>query len=366
MKFVIKPFIQGERMFDRCGTVFSGYARDEFMTDWQTGDGGVVLVCDPGIVHEGYRLVISTDGAAVYASSEKGMHNGLADLFEMISPEDGTLYAEAADVTEAPDCSYRGVMIDLARQWHPLSYLLGYVDLCWKNRASHFQLHFTDFQSFTLPVRSLPKLSTEGRTYTREEIRTLVEYADARGITLVPEVDVPGHTTQFFAKYPEIFGNTGVLPASEEVFDAVRGIFSEVIEMFPNSPMIHIGGDEASIDLWDKCDRTKAYMKAHGISGYQEMYAEYIRILTDCIIGMGRTPVVWEGFAKEFNDRIDRRTIVTVFESLYQPAYDLAASGFTLINCSWKPLYIVTPSTHWTPEEIDALDPWRWDHWWEK
>ena len=87
---------------------------------------------------------------------------------------------------------------------------------------------------------------------------------------------------------------------------------------------------------------------------------------TDMILSMGRTPVVWEGFGKAYNDRIDRRTLVIAWESYYQPAYDLAAAGFTLINCSWKPLYIVTPSTCWSPEEIAAHDPWRWDHWWEK
>jgi len=193
-----------------------------------------------------------------------------------------------------------------------------------------------------------------------------VEYAQARGIELVPEVDVPGHSDPFFRNYPELFGNTGILPACDEVFDAIRSIFREVCEMFPNSSLIHIGGDEASIQAWEKCERTQAYMKAHQIANVQEMYAEYVRIVTDMILDMGKIPVVWEGFAKEYNDRIDRRTIVIAWESYYQPAYDLAEAGFTLINCSWQPLYICTPVKYWTPEEITAHDPWRWDHWWEK
>jgi hexosaminidase len=84
------------------------------------------------------------------------------------------------------------------------------------------------------------------------------------------------------------------------------------------------------------------------------------------ILSLGRTPVVWEGFSKEYDDRIDKRTIVIAWESYYQLAPELAEAGFTLINCSWKPLYIVTPDTHWTPEEIAALDPWQWDHWMQK
>ena len=346
--------------------VFAVYAGEAFGTDWTAGDGGLVLAKDETLPAEGYRMEAGETGVTIAAATEKGMHNGLADLFGRITSENGVLTIPALSVTDAPDCSYRGLMVDLARQWHPLPYILEYIDLCWKNRASHLQLHFTDSQSFTLPLSAFPDLSTEGRTYSREEIGVMVDYAKARGIKLVPEVDVPGHTTQFFKKYPELFGDTGVLPACEEVFDALRKIFREVTDLFPNSPWIHLGGDEADIGAWERCDRTKAYMAEHGIADIHEMYAEYIRIVTEMIFDLDRTPVVWEGFGKEYNDSIDRRTILIAWESYYQPAYDLAEAGFTLINCSWKPLYIVTPNTHWTPEEIASLDPWRWEHWWPK
>lgn len=365
-RYTINPVFRADPRFAGCAAVFCAYAKEALGLDWTEGDGGLTLTADESCGAEEYRLKIGPDGASLAAQAEKGMHNGLADLLSRMSREGEAIIAEEADLTDAPDCSYRGLMVDLARQWHPLSYVLSYIDLCWKNRASHLQLHFTDFQSFTLPVKSYPKLSTEGRTYTREEIGVMVDYAAARGITLVPEVDVPGHTAPFFDKYPELFGNTGVLPACPEVFEALRALFGEVAQMFPHSPWIHIGGDEASIGAWENCPRTQAYMKENGIADIHEMYAEYIRVLTDMIFALGRTPVVWEGFGKEYNDRIDRRTIVIAWESYYQPAYDLAAAGFTLINCSWKPLYIVTPRTFWSPEEIAAHDPWKWDHWWQK
>lgn len=362
----IRPVYEADASFAGCAQVFAEYAEETLGFAWTAGEGGLRLMADDTMPTEGYTLETTADGVTLAAASEKGMHNGLADLLGRLEKDEDGLYLPEMQITEVPDCSYRGLMVDLARQWHPLPYILQYIDLCWKNRATHLQLHFTDSQSFTLPMRAFPNLSTEGRTYTREEIGIMVAYAEKRGIQLVPEVDVPGHTTQFFAKYPEIFGNTGVLPACEEVFDALRTIFAEVAEMFPHSPWIHLGGDEAAIGGWENCERTKAYMQAHGIENIHEMYAEYIRIVTEMIFALDRTPVVWEGFAKEYNDRIDRRTIIIAWESYYQPAYDLAAAGFTLINCSWKPLYIVTPNTHWTPEEIYALDPWRWDHWWEK
>jgi len=362
----IKPVYRADSRFAGCAAVFCAYAREDLGAEWTEGDGGLRLEYEEGHGAEGYRIRISPDVAVLSAAAEKGMHNGLADLLSRMTREGDSIAAEACDRTEEPDCPWRGLMVDLARQWHPLPYVLSYVDLCWKNRASRLQLHFTDSQSFTLPMKAYPKLSTAGRTYTPEEIGILTDYAAARGITLVPEVDVPGHTGPFFSAYPELFGNTGVLPASDEVFDALRVIFGEVAELFPGSPWIHIGGDEASIGAWENCSRTQEWMKKNGVADIHEMYAEYIRVLTDMILSMGRTPVVWEGFGKAYNDRIDRRTLVIAWESYYQPAYDLAAAGFTLINCSWKPLYIVTPSTCWSPEEIAAHDPWRWDHWWEK
>lgn len=365
-KYAVAPVYAACEAFAGCAVVFADYAGEAFGVDWTAGEGGLNLIFDETLPREGYRMEAGESGVTIAASAAKGMHNGLADLLGKLEKSGDSLFVSAGSVTEAPDCSYRGLMVDLARQWHPLPYILEYIDLCWKNRASHLQLHFTDSQSFTLPISAYPNLSTEGRTYTREEIGVMVEYAGARGIKLVPEVDVPGHTAQFFKKYPEVFGNTGVLPACEEVFDALRTIFREVTEMFPDSEWIHLGGDEADIGAWEKCDRTKAYMKEHGIGNIHEMYAEYIRIVTEMIFDLDRTPVVWEGFAKEYNDRIDRRTILIAWESYYQPAWDLAEAGFTLINCSWKPLYIVTPDTHWTPEEIAALDPWRWEHWWPK
>lgn len=360
----LKPVYTAEAPFAGCAQVFAAYAKEAMGTEFTAGEGGLCLCADASLPPEGYRLSVRADGVTLAASGEKGMHNGLADLLAKLEKDGLTL--QETECTEVPDCSYRGLMVDLARQWHPLPYILQYIDLCWKNRATHLQLHFTDSQSFTLPLAAYPKLSTEGRTYSREEIAVMVEYAKARGIVLVPEVDVPGHTSQFFLKYPEVFGNAGVLPACEPVFDALRTIFAEVAEMFPDSPWIHLGGDEAAIGGWENCQRTQAYMAANGIGNIHEMYAEYIRIVTEMIFALDRMPVVWEGFAKEYNDRIDKRTILIAWESYYQPAYDLAAAGFTLINCSWKPLYIVTPDTHWTPAEIEALDPWRWDHWWDK
>ena len=262
---ILKPVYTAAARFAGCAQVFADYAEEALGTAFGAGEGGLCLTEDLSLPAEGYRLTVDEAGVTLAASEEKGMHNGLADLLARLTAAREGLTLPEGETVEAPDCSYRGLMVDLARQWHPLPYILQYIDLCWKNRATHLQLHFTDSQSFTLPIAAYPKLSTEGRTYSREDIAVMNAYARKRGILLVPEVDVPGHTTQFFVKYPEIFGETGVLPACEEVFDALRTIFAEVTEMFPDSPWIHLGGDEAAIGGWENCTRTKAYMAENGI-----------------------------------------------------------------------------------------------------
>ena len=356
--------ISSEPEFVKAGKAFAAYIKEDFGANMVKGTDGIRLCNNVHLPEEGYHLTTSQKGVEIFASTSRGINRGLSTLFQMIKKEDGSLKIPCVCITDAPDSPYRGQMIDLAREWHEPDYLFRYVDLCWRNRASHLQLHFTDDQQFTLPIESFPRIGTQ--RYTKEEIAKLVEYAEDRGIILVPEVDIPGHTTQWVKAYPKLFGTTKVLAASDEVFVALRQIFAEVHAMFPHSPWIHIGGDEAETGEWEKCPITQAYMKKKGIETVGELYAEYVRTAAEIVFELGCTPVVWEGFAKEFNDRIPKETIVIAWESLYQVPGDLAAAGFTMINCSWEPLYICTNDKYWPPEDIMKWNPWTWRNWWER
>ena len=377
-KVILPAFISADVELLAAADTFCEYAA-EIGVCFAKGEGGIALKKDSTLAKEEFCIKAGGEGVEIIAADLKAAHGALAVLLAEIEKADGGFALQQMQVNEAPDMFYRGLSVDLARQWHAPEYIIKYIDLCYFNRATHLQLHFTDDQSFTLPIKSFPLLSTEGRTYTIDDIAGFVKYANSRGIILVPEVDIPGHTEQFCRKYPEFFGtlsteqNTGnaeflfnILPADEEIFEALKLIFGEVAEMFPDSPYIHIGGDEAAVGCWEKCARTQSYMAKNGIKNIKEMYAEFIKKVTEMIFALGRTPIVWEGFAKEYNDRISKEVIVIAWESYYQPAYYLAEAGFRLINCSWKPLYIVTPDTCWTPDEIRAWDPWSWQHFWEK
>ena len=126
-QFEIRPVMKADPLFAGCAEVFAEYAEKRLGTAWRLGtaqegtEAGLTLARDDALPEEGYRLAVGESGAQIAASAEKGMHNGLADLLPRLSREGDSILAPALSLTEAPDCLWRGLMVDLARQWHPLN-----------------------------------------------------------------------------------------------------------------------------------------------------------------------------------------------------------------------------------------------------
>ncbi len=310
------------------------------------GDGGITFASDSSLEADTYTIHADAGGCSVTCGGREALGYALATLAQISEKCNGGVSVPFCDIWDKPESTWRGLSLDVARKWHPMRYLHGYVDLCFMLKVNRFQIHFTDDESYTLPSDEFPLLPTDNRHYSRNELAELCEHAKDLGVTIVPEVDMPGHSTQFTTIYPEVFGTHGITRASEETFDALKRLYAEVIAMFPDSPYIHIGGDEAILGRWNDCEESMAYMEAHGLPDIVALYSHYIARVTNDILSMGKTPVVWEGFRKEYNDMISKKVIVIGWESYYQLTPDLAKSGFPIINCSWKPMYIVSPWTH--------------------
>ncbi len=356
-----------EEAWQGAADAFGGYVEKVHGLSLQDGEGGIVLVKEEGIPAGGYRLDCGDTALTIRSSDLEGINRGLGTVLQGMQPaqQEGCLLFPDVSLQDAPDSSHRGLLVDVARQWHPLSYLYDYVDLCYLYKINRLQLHFTDEQSYTLPSDSYPLLPTENRHYTKEEIQGLVEYAHQRGVMLVPEIEVPGHSGQFLAKYPDVFGTMGILCCEEKVFEALDKIFGELCELFPYSDYIHIGGDEAAIANWARCPGCRQYLKEHDLKGTDGLYVEFVDRVTRIILEKGRTPIVWEGFPEEGNDKISKDVIVIGWESYYQSPVSLLEAGFQVINASWQPLYIVTPGTSWSQEHILGWNIHKWEHWWE-
>ena len=349
--------------------------------------GGIELLRDVTL-EAGTYVVDSKNGIKAYASDREGMLYALATLLQLTKYEKGSIEIPVLNIEDYPDKGYRSLMVDLSREWHPFDRVLKYVDVCFYLKINYLHLHFIDNERYTLPSRVLPKLPTENAHYSWEQIQELNSYAKKRGIIIVPEYECPGHACQFVEKYPEIFANhfgsnvvsdvytesgskipvsSLMCGTSKASMDANKALLKEIVEMFPDSPYIHIGGDEAIIHLWNHCEVCTQYMKEHGIEDEHELYSEFVGQIASYILSLGRTPIVWEGFPRKGHERVPKETIVIAWESHYHMAYELLEEGFQIINASWDPLYIVPSFTErWNAFDILKWNVHRWQHWWPK
>jgi len=340
-----------------------------------TSNVGVDIVLDETMEKDRHRIEVmevtrengeTTGQVRVTAQSSEALSHAFASLLLMMESSEECVSLPVMNISDAPDGEWRGLMIDLGRKWHPVKYIIDAIDVCWLYKINRLLLHFSDFHSVTLPSRAYPELAIVGRTYSYNEIAYIREYAARRSVMLVPELDMPGHCRRFQNVYPEVFGTSGVMCIEEKTFAALETLIDELLEMFPDAPYIHLGGDEAEIAKWETCEGCVAYMKEHGLDGVYAAYAHYLKRVTDYVLSKGHTPILWEGFSKEYNREISKDVIVIEWESLYQLAPTLLEDGFKVINCSWTPLYIQTYRKYdfeWCEDDILDWDIYTWKHW---
>ncbi len=357
--------------------------------DVEIGVGrGIVIKENASLAGGEYTLKVA-DSVIVEAGDIDGATYALSTLIQIMEVCEGGISVPVVEISDKPDCEYRTLMVDLARKWHPFSTLLSYVDLCYLYKIKFLHLHFTDSPSYTLPSDKFPKIPTPDRHYTKAEIAELNEYARVKNIEIIPEFDVPGHARPIVTAYPELFANipTGaedsedfalffadikqnvICVGKEGIMDTLKTLAKEIIDMFPYSRYLHIGGDEANIGEWKNCRTCQEYMAKHGIDGPRPLYTHFIKLMTDVVLELGKTPIVWEGFPREGSEEISRDVIVTAWESYYHLAPELIEEGFKITNASWEPLYTV-PAGHrvvesgrWYPDDIMDWNLYTWKNW---
>ena len=379
--YEIKPAIfTADTAFAAYLNTFIAYAEKLNGVTLAKEEGGITLLKNATLSAGEYQIHCTQDGIFLSAADNDGITYALATLHQILSMQDGKLIVPAYSIADKPDASYRALMVDLARKWHTFDQVKDYIELCYLYKIKFIHLHFTDKESYTLPSDILPELSTPNRYYTKAEIAELNAFALERNIEIIPEIDLPGHAKPFSSAYPQKFMHTPesdkncdanvICIGKDGMMDALQELFAELCEMFPNSRYLHVGGDEANHSTCNSCKDCKAYMEANGLTSTKALYTRFVKDITDMILALGKTPVVWEGFPKEGADAISRDIVVTAWESVYHLPNDLVSEGFTVTNASWLPLYIVPP-THsgvaggrWQPEDILKWTPYTWRNWW--
>jgi hexosaminidase len=328
--------------------------------------GGIELKIDKKLKSEAYQLNVS-DRVVILGGSYQGAAWGLVTLLQSANADRGKVIVPRMKIADEPYAAYRGLVVDLARQWHPIESVKLAVVLCHWYKIGYLQLHFTDHESWTFPSKAYPKLATPGRQYTLEQLRDLESFAQARGVTIVPEIEMPGHSGALCHAIPEEVGNDPfspevLCPGRESTYKVLDTIVGEVCETFKATPYLHIGADEVNKPPWTSCKHCVDYRKQHGIENDEELYRHFIARMNEIVKKHGKRMIVWEGFQVKGKIPVPKDIVVMEFESFYELPQNYLSAGYTVINAAWQPLYVVNDK-NWTPEKILSWNMYRWENW---
>ena len=283
---------------------------------------GINFVVDPALAPEEYSLVVNRKAVIIKASALNGFIYAIQTVKQMLPEE---IFSDSLDqdedwklkcvvIKDAPRFAYRGMHLDVSRHFWRVDEVKRYLDVMQVHKLNRFHWHLTDDQGWRIEIKKYPRLTEkgavrketlvghlqpkdnvfdgtpygEGLFYTQDQIREVVAYAAARGITVIPEIDLPGHMVAALACYPELGCTSGpyevwpmwgvaddvLCPGNEKTFEFIENVLSEVADLFP-SEYIHIGGDECPKVRWEKCPKCQARIKALGLEADERHSAEY-------------------------------------------------------------------------------------------
>ncbi|MEI7034953.1 beta-N-acetylhexosaminidase [Streptomyces pratensis] len=307
-------------------------------------DSGIVLSFDDALAPEAYRVAVDGRAVRIRGGSAAGLFWGAQTLRQLLGPDafrraplaPGRAWEVPAVVVEdEPRFGWRGMMLDVARHFQSKEDVLRYLDLLAAHKLNVFHFHLTDDQGWRIEIKRYPRLTEVGawrpRTkyghraseqwdetphggyYTQDDIREIVAYAAERHISVVPEIDVPGHSQAAISAYPEL-GNTdvidttalavwdtwginpNVLAPTDDTLRFFEGVLEEVLELFPaaTSPFIHIGGDECRKDQWQQSRTAKQRIVDLDLKDEDELQSWFIRHFDTWLTARGRRLIGWD------------------------------------------------------------------------
>ncbi|MEM7312473.1 MAG: family 20 glycosylhydrolase [Planctomycetota bacterium] len=322
----------------------------------KAGGSGIVLGLNPELDSEAYTISIK-DSVEISGKDYRAIAWGTSTLLQLISSENGKVTIPRLSIKDAPDYAFRSVMLDLARRWHPIDTVKQTIDLLSLYKVNYLHLHLSDTQSCVYTSRVLPKMATR-QAYSWEEMRDIVKYADERGVTIIPEIDVPGHSSSWVRKMPELFGTTDpktgksrplgiVNMANEESYEALDRLVGELSEVFASSPYIHMGTDETGAGGLIKLPEYKPYCEKHGLTEAaegkaHELFLHFIQRMNKIVRKHGKTAIAWNDFGGASTSNVTIPNNVTTMYWVGSPNA-LVSKGYPIINCCRLPLYMVPP-----------------------
>jgi len=236
---------------------------------------------------EGYTLDVSASGAKLTAPNPLGVMHGLQTFLQLVEVTPGGFVASAVHIEDSPRFPWRGLTIDVSRHFISVDTLKRNIDGMSAVKMNVLHLHLSDDQGFRIASRQFPKLvemGSDGQYYTKAEVRDLIGYASDRGVRVVPEFDMPGHSTSWFVGYPELASAPGPYqierrwgifdpamdPSREQTYEFLDKFIGEMADLFPDH-YFHIGGDEVNGKQWDANPKIREFMRVHSLKNNQEL-----------------------------------------------------------------------------------------------
>lgn len=339
----------------------------------------IVLTIDPKVAGaEAYRLSVNNKQVTIAASTPAGVFYGIQTLRKSLPVQTTgeAITLPAVTVADAPRFGYRGMMLDCARHFFPLSFVKKFIDILAMHNMNVFHWHLTEDQGWRLEIKSHPELTTKssmrsgtvighnatvddsiphGGFYTQQEAREIVEYARQRHITVIPEIDMPGHMLAALAAYPEL-GCTGgpyevghrwgvykdvLCLGKESTYKFVQDVIDEVVDIFP-AKYFHIGGDESPTVMWEKCPKClqKAKDENTDIKHLQQYFTNRVEKYLN---GKGKSIIGWDEILE---GKINQSATIMSWRGV-EPGIKAAKQGHDVI---------MTPSSHVYFDHYQAKD----------
>ncbi len=305
-----------DRMITRLDRQCGEIRRSQYITD---GGGSPVLtlkVAGPGSAvqsvdeDESYQLKITSSQATLTAATDVGAMHGMETFLQLVTVGDGSCSAPAVSIDDAPRFRWRGFMIDVSRHFEPIAVIERTLDGMAVAKLNVFHWHLSDDQGFRAESKKFPRFTeaaSGGQFYTQDQMREVVEYARARGIRVVPEFDMPGHSSSWILAYPEygsgedikqlptVFGipRAELDPSNEKTYKFLDAFIGEMSAIFPD-PYFHIGGDETEGKGWLENPRIAAFMQKKGFKNPAELQAYFNQRLLPILTKHGKKMVGWD------------------------------------------------------------------------
>lgn len=294
---------------------------------------------DSSLGDEGYELLVTKSNVVLRAQKPAGLFYGVQTLRQLLPPQiesrkkvpgvDWTI--PCVEITDKPRFEWRGSLLDCCRQFMTVPFVKRYIDLLAYHKMNRFHWHLTDDPGWRIEIKKYPKLTEisawrnsgpgylrlpddppktdeiYGGYYTQEDIKDIVDYARSRYVIVVPEIEMPGHSSSALVAYPELSCTGGPFkvqntmgisddvfcPGNEKTFEFLEDVLSEVVELFP-SLYIHIGGDECPKKRWEKCPKCQARIKAEGLKDEHELQSYFVKRIEKVLLSKNRRLIGWD------------------------------------------------------------------------